>query len=107
MTLRDNQLKEGDIFAFKIFKRGPMIVAAAISAPHEFFHNADHWNKTWVCYAENRLVELDERPYEDPNDGTTKYEINYLRTIVSYCEIVDLDNRMWYWKRQHPEVEDR
>lgn len=105
MTLRDNQLKERDVFAFKIFENGPMIVAAAISAPHKYYYDENHWNKTWVCYAQNRLFELDERPYQDPQGGT-KYEVNYLRAIVEYCEIPELDNLMWYWERQHPEFEE-
>lgn len=103
MTIRDEQLKEGDIFAFKIFKNGPTIVATAISAPHRYFYNDDHWNKTWICYGQNRLFELDERPYYNDHD---KYEIDYVRTIVEYCEIIDLDNRMWYWTRQHPELDE-
>ena len=103
MTLRDNQLKEGDIFAFKIFKQGPMIVATAISAPHRYFYNEEHWNKTWVCYAQNRLFELDERPYyNDPN----RYEVDYVRALVEYCEIPELDNLMEFWERQHPELEE-
>jgi hypothetical protein len=103
MTIRDEQLKERDIFAFKIFERGPMIVATAISAPHRYFYDDDHWNKTWICYAQNRLFELDERPYyNDPS----KYEVNYLRALVEYCEIPELDNLMWYWTRQHPELDE-
>lgn len=86
------------VFKCKRTNNGPTILAVAICAPHEHFYNQELWNKTWVCYTENRLIEVDERPYYD---DLTKYEVSYIRTVVDYCEIPELDNMLWDYRHKN------